>query len=86
MELRSKTDELINYLETDNINPHVLHFSEEHMEKHDLLHLTLPGYTLGSSFFHQNLENGGMCIFFLVKTCISAKLIISSNCTEKILK
>jgi len=63
MELRSKTDEIINYLETDNIYPHVLHFSERHMEKQDLLHLTLPAYILGSSFFHQILEKGGMCIF-----------------------
>jgi len=26
------------------------------MEEHDLLHLTLPGFVLGSSFFSQNLQ------------------------------
>ena len=38
---------LIHSLEKDNINPHVLHFSEHHMEEQDLLHLTLPVYILG---------------------------------------
>ena len=63
MELRCKTDELINCLETHNINLHVLHFSEHHMEKQELLHLTLPGYILVLSFFRQNLEKGDTCIF-----------------------
>ena len=40
MELRRKTDELTNSSETDNINPHVLCFSEHDMEEQDLLHFT----------------------------------------------
>jgi len=59
IELRSKTDELINYLETDNINPHALYFSKHHMEEQNLI----TGYILGSSFFHQNLQKADMCIF-----------------------
>ena len=63
IELRSKTDELINYLQTDNINPHVLYFTKHHMEEQDLL----PGYMLGYSFFHQNLQKGGICIFVCIR-------------------
>jgi hypothetical protein len=75
--LSSKTDELVNPLKIDNINPHVLCFSERHMEEQDLLHLTLPGYMLGSSFCRPNLlgGGGGVCNFFFIKTCISAKLV-----------
>jgi exonuclease III len=61
--LRSKIDELINSFEIDNINPHILCFTKHHMEEQDLLHLTLPGYILGSSFCHRNLQRGGVCIF-----------------------
>jgi hypothetical protein len=45
------------------------------MEEQDLLYLTLPGYILGSNFCCQNLQNGGVCVFLYVKTCISAKLL-----------
>jgi len=54
--LRTKTDELINSFETGIINPHVLHFSNRNMEEQDPLHLTLPGYILGSSFCCQSLQ------------------------------
>jgi hypothetical protein len=40
---------LIGSLEPDNINLHVQCFIEHHIEEQDLLHLTLSGYTLGSS-------------------------------------
>ena len=60
---KSKTDELINSLQTDNINSHVPCFSEHHTQEQELLHLTLPGYTLGSSFCcHQNLQKGEVCV------------------------
>jgi len=48
--LGSTTNEFINFLQLLSVNPHVLCFSEHHMEEQDLLHLTLPGYILGSSF------------------------------------
>ena len=80
--LRSKTNDLINSLETDNINTHVLCFSEHHMEEQDLLHLTLPGYILGSSFCLQNLQKDGVCIFVHKDMCFS-KINTSHNCKEK---
>jgi hypothetical protein len=64
MALRSKPDELINSLETDNINPHVLCFSEHHKEEQDMLHLIFPGYILVSTFCHQNLQKDSVCILF----------------------
>jgi hypothetical protein len=45
--LGSTTSEFINCLQLLNINPHVLCFSEHHMEELDLLHQTLSGYMLG---------------------------------------
>jgi len=72
--LRSKTDELVNSLETDNINPHILCVSEHHTETQDLLFPTLTGYPSRSSFCWQTCQKGDVCFLF-VKTCISAKLI-----------
>ena len=76
--LRSKTDKLINSLEIDNINPHVLYFSEHHMEEQGVLHLTLPGYILRSSCYRQNLRKGGVCIFFRIDLYFS-KINISTK-------
>jgi regulator of RNase E activity RraB len=48
--LRNNSDELINALVLDNINPHILCLSEHHMEEQDLLNRTLdwlfPGFQL----------------------------------------
>jgi len=64
-QIRTKNDELINSLETDNINPYVLYNSKHHMEEQDLLHLTLSGYILGSSFCRQNPQKG--CVYIFVR-------------------
>jgi hypothetical protein len=80
--LSNKTDELINSLEIGNINPHVICFSEHHMEEQDLLHLTLPCYILGSNFCHQNLQKGGVCIF-VHEDLYFSKIKISCNWKEK---
>jgi len=61
--LRRKNDELINSLGTDNINPYILYKSKHHMAEQDLLHITLSGYILGSSFCRQNIQMGGVYIF-----------------------
>jgi hypothetical protein len=72
--LRSKSDKLIHSFEIDNINPNILCFSEHHIEEQDLLHHTLPGYVLGSSFCHKDLQKGGLSILF-IKTSMPTKLI-----------
>jgi len=82
--LQSKTDELINYLEIYNINPHVLCFSEHHMEEQDLLHLILPGYILGSGVCCQNIRR--MVCILVHKTCISAKSILHITVQKRIWK
>jgi hypothetical protein len=51
------------------------------MEEQDLLHLTLPGYIIGSSSA-VNLQNGGVCIF-VCKDLYFAKINISHNFKEK---
>jgi len=66
----------MNYLkssEIENINPHILRFSEYHTEEQDLLHITLASYILGSSFCHQNLHE--VCVIVLKKIYIPLKLI-----------
>ena len=55
------------------------------MEEQDLLHFTLPGYILGSSFCHQNLQQGGVCIFVRRDPYFS-KINILCNCEEKYLE
>jgi hypothetical protein len=69
---RSKYGELINSLEVDDINRHVLCCSEHQMEEQDLLHLALPGCVLGSRFWRQNVQRAGVCSF-VGEDCISAK-------------
>jgi hypothetical protein len=58
----SKSDELIHSSEI-NINPHTLYLSEHHMAEHELLHLTMNGYLLGSRFCRKDLQRRGVCIF-----------------------
>ena len=65
----------------DDINPNVPCFSEHHMEEMDLLHLTLPGYILESSFCHRNLQKV-VCIL-VHKDLYLSKTNISCNCKEK---
>ena len=80
--LRSKIEELILPFERENINPHKLCVSEHQMEEHELLHLTLSGYTLRSSFSHKHLQRGGFCIFVRKDLNIN-KIDISHICREK---
>jgi len=55
------------------------------MEEEDSLHLTLPGYTLESSFCRQSIQKWGVCIF-VCKYLYFSKIDISGNCQEKDLK
>jgi hypothetical protein len=80
--LRNKRDELIHYFEIDDVNLHVMCESEHHMVELDLLHLTLDGYLLGSSFCRQILQRGGVCIFVKRVHC-SNKIDISHHCKEQ---
>jgi hypothetical protein len=52
------------------------------MEEQELLHLTLSGYKLGSSFSHKHLQRGGVCIF-VHKDLNVNKIDILQNCREK---
>jgi hypothetical protein len=52
------------------------------MEEQELVHLTSPGYMLGSRLCHQNLQQGGVCIF-VCKDLYFSKNNISHNCKRK---
>jgi hypothetical protein len=75
--LRSKRDALIHSFEIDNINPHMLCIVEQ-----KLLHLTMIGYLLGSSFCQKGLQSGGMHIFVRTDQHFS-KIDISHHCKEQ---
>jgi exonuclease III len=66
----------------DNTNPHILCLSEHHMEEQELLHLTLSGYKLGSSFSRKHLHRGGVCIFVRKDLNVN-KTDILQNCRKK---
>jgi hypothetical protein len=51
------------------------------MIEQDLLHLTLAGYLLGSSFCRLKLQRGGVCIFVRKDKCFN-KIDISHHCKE----
>jgi exonuclease III len=80
--LRSKGDGLIHSFEIDIINPHILCLSEHHVFKEELLHLTMNGYLLGSSFFQKYLQRGGVYIFVRADQHFS-KIEISHHCKEQ---
>jgi hypothetical protein len=52
------------------------------MEEQELLHLTLSGYVLGSSFSRKHLQRAGVCVF-VCKDLNVNKIDISHNCREK---
>jgi hypothetical protein len=55
------------------------------MVEQDLLHLTIDGYLLVSSFCRQNLQRKGVCIF-VKKVTISKKLIFCITMKNRIWK
>jgi predicted lipase len=83
--LRNTRDELIHSFEIDGINSHTLCLSEHHMVEQVLLHLTLDGYLLVSSFCRQNLQREGVCIFIKKDQCFN-KIDISHHCKNRIWK
>jgi exonuclease III len=52
------------------------------MVQHDLLHLSINGYQLGSSFCRKGLQRGGVCIF-VKKDQRFNKIDISHHCKEQ---
>jgi hypothetical protein len=52
------------------------------MVEQALLHLTLAGYLLGSSFCRLKLQRGGVCIFVRKDQCFN-KIDISHHCKEQ---
>jgi exonuclease III len=80
--IRNKSEELTNSLKRDEIDPHVLCFSEHHMVEQDLLLYKLFGYTLGSSYSRQTFQKGGVCIFVREDLCCN-RTDVSYYCEEK---
>jgi hypothetical protein len=80
--LRNKSEKLLHSFEILTIRPEILHLSEHHMVEQDLLHLSINGYQLGSSFCRKRLHRGGVCIF-VTKGQHFNKINISRHCKEQ---
>jgi hypothetical protein len=52
------------------------------MVEQELLHLTMNGYILGSSFFQKDLQRGSACIFVRTDQ-YSSKIDISHHCKKQ---
>ena len=59
--LRGKSDEMIDSLYPTL--PHVLCFTEHHLNRHEINLTQIESYTLGASFCRNSLKMGGVCIF-----------------------
>jgi hypothetical protein len=59
--LRGKTDELTSSLSPNF--PHILCFSEHHLQKFELNQMNVEGYSLGAAYSRQVVKRGGVCIF-----------------------
>jgi hypothetical protein len=57
-----KKDEIIMSLHTNNVKPHFICISEHHLRKQEILHFSLTGYKLASSFCRERFLKG-VCIF-----------------------
>lgn len=77
-ELRNKNDELIRSLKIDNVSLHMLFLSDHHKVEHELLHLTITCYLLGSNLSHKGLQRGGVCIFVKTNQHFRKNLCFSS--------
>jgi hypothetical protein len=60
--LSNKNDELICSLTTNQINPHIICFSE-HLSTQNLLFINLENYSPGYSFPHNSNHGGAVCIY-----------------------
>jgi exonuclease III len=58
--IKWKTDEILDFLSP--ALPHVLCFSEHHLNQYEIEHLCINNYTLGANYCRQSLKKGGVCI------------------------
>jgi hypothetical protein len=54
-------DELINPVSPHF--PHILCFSEHHLNKFEFDEINIDGYRLGAAYYRQVVKRGGVCIF-----------------------
>ena len=59
--LRWKSNEVLNFLYPSF--PHIICFTEHHLNQYEIELIQIDGYTLGASFCRNSLKMGGMCIF-----------------------
>jgi exonuclease III len=59
--IKWKTDEILDFLSP--ALPHVLCFTEHHLNRYEIEHLCINNYTPGANYCRHTLKKGGVCIF-----------------------
>jgi hypothetical protein len=59
--LRNKFNEILCHLKEQT--PHVLYFTEHHLEGSEIVHLNLDNYILGAYYSRKHFKKGGTCIY-----------------------
>jgi exonuclease III len=78
--LRSKYKELLCHLEEQV--PQILCFTEHHLCKEELTHLSLVNYTLGAYYCRSQYKKGGTCTY-LLKSLIYETINLDKFCHDK---
>jgi hypothetical protein len=81
--LSNKSEEIINFLMDEELNPNVMCFTEHHIPELSPGFINLENYILGATFSHR-YQKGGVCIF-VQKTCFLIVLIFLNFVKKKLL-
>jgi len=74
--LKDKTDEIMNNIGTNP--PHVLCFTEHHLESCQLDSVQLLNYTLVAKFCRTTYRNGGVCICMFARlNCVCQRVLLA---------
>jgi exonuclease III len=78
--LRNKCNEILCHLKEQT--PHVLCFTEHHLEGNEVVHLNLDNYILGAYYNRKHFKIGGTCIYVHNSLKIAA-INLDNYCYDK---
>jgi hypothetical protein len=78
--LKTKVEEFLTSLHP--VNPHILCLTEHHLRQHEIEHIFMNQFRLGSKFCRYDLKNGGVCIFIHEEFEFSP-ISLNKYCVEK---
>jgi hypothetical protein len=63
-------------------DPHIICFTEHHLNKEEINSTNLPGYNLGARFCRSKLKNGGCCIY-IKESCTYSRINLEAYAKEQ---